>query len=149
MKNILLTAFAICIAYFLQAQQAPTKEQQLVQQTVLKLFEALSNADSANFKKLSTANISFYEYGQIWNSDTLMNKTKASKSIADYQRVDTFDFINTEVSKNFAWVSYKLYSTVTKEKKQIMLEWLETIVLTKQHNQWKVRHLHSTLIKRT
>lgn len=66
---------------------------------------------------------------------------------ADFKRANTFDFINTEIDRNTAWVTYRLSSAITKESKEITTQWLETVFLNKQKKQWRVKHLHSTLIK--
>ena len=67
----------------------------------------------------------------------------------DFKRTNTFEFIRTETDKNIAWVTYRLSSAITKDSKQITIQWLETIVLERQNKQWKVKHLHSTVIKRS
>lgn len=112
------------------------------------MFESLSNRDSVSLKAHCTKDISLYEYGQIWNIDTLINKAITTNTAADFKRSNTFEFISTETDKNIAWVTYKLSSTITKDSKQINIQWLETVFLEKQKKQWKVKHLHSTLIKR-
>jgi ketosteroid isomerase-like protein len=133
---------------FLQAQQLLKKDQQQVQEAVVQLFEALSKRDSVSLKNQCTTDISLYEYGQVWNIDTLINKAITMNTAADFKRTNTFEFISTETDKNTAWVTYRLSSAVTKDGKQITIQWLETVFLNKQKKQWKVKHLHSTLIKR-
>ena len=95
------------------------------------------------------ADIALYEYGQVWNIDTLILKAITQNQATDFKRINTFDFINTTADKNTAWVTYRLQSAITRDGKQGTLQWLETIVLVKEKKQWKVKHLHSTLIKRT
>jgi ketosteroid isomerase-like protein len=148
LKKITLLIVTISLTTFLQAQQLLTKEQQEVQQTVEKMFEALSKRDSVSLKTHCTTDISLYEYGQVWNMDTLINKAITMNTAADFKRSNTFEFISTETDKNTAWVTYRLSSVITKDSKQIMIQWLETVFLNKQKKQWKVKHLHSTLIKR-
>lgn len=65
----------------------------------------------------------------------------------DYKRTNDFDFINTGTDKNTAWVTFWLNSEIKKDVKEISMQWLETAVLVKQQKQWKVKHLHSTLLK--
>lgn len=67
----------------------------------------------------------------------------------DFKRSNTFDFISTETDKNTAWVTYRLSSVITKENKETVLLWLETVVLSRHNKMWKVKHLHSTLLKRS
>ena len=129
--------------------QTITKEQATVQQTIIQLFSALSNRDSVSLKAHSTANITLYEYGQVWNIDTLILKAIVQNQSTDFKRTNSFEFINTTVDKTTAWITYRLQSAITMDGKQQMLQWLETVVLVKAKRQWKVNHLHSTLIKRS
>ena len=149
MKKMLLLLPAIFSIAFLQAQPATDKQQQLVQQTVIKLFDALSNRDSVSLKAHGTADISLYEYGQVWNMDTLILKAITLNQSADFKRTNSFEFINTTVDNNMALVNYRLQSAITRDGKQSTIQWLETVVLVKENKQWKVKHLHSTLIIRS
>ena len=131
------------------AQEQFTSKQQAVQQTVIKLFDALSNRDSVSLKANSTADITLYEYGQVWTIDSLILKAITLNQSADFKRSNTFEFINTAVDKTMAWVTYRLQSVITRDGKQATVQWLETVVLVKEIKQWKVKYLHSTLIKRS
>ena len=148
MKKVKLLFIALLFTVAANAQTI-TKEQANVQQTIIQLFDALSNRDSVSLKAHSTANITFYEYGQVWNIDTLILKAIVQNKSTDFKRTNSFEFINTTVDKTIAWVTYRLQSAITMDSKQLMLQWLETIILVKAKKQWKVKHLHSTLIKRS
>lgn len=119
-----------------------------MQQAVVQLFDALSKRDSVSLKNHCTTDISLYEYGQVWNIDTLINKAFTMNTANDFKRTNSFEFISTETDKNTAWVTYRLQSAITKDGKQVTGQWMETVFLNKQKKQWKVKHLHSTLIKR-
>ena len=149
MKKISTILTAILCTALLQAQEPTTNNQVAVQQTVVKLFNALSNRDSVSLRAHCTADVSLYEYGQIWNVDTLILKAIALNQSADFKRTNSFEFINTTVDKTKAWVTYRLQSAITKDSKTANMQWLETVVLIKEKKQWKVKHLHSTLIKRS
>lgn len=149
MKKASILFPAILYLALLHAQQSPAKNQQAVQQTIIKLFDALSNRDSVALKTYSTADITFYEYGQVWNMDTLILIAVTQNQSADFKRTNSFEFINTIVDKTMAWATYRLQSVITREGKQTTVHWLETVVLVKERKQWKVKHLHSTLIKRS
>jgi len=148
-KKITLLLIAFLFSTVLMAQEQLTISQQEVQQTVIKMFDALSNRDSISLKNYSTADITLYEYGQVWNIDTLILKAITLNQSADFKRINSFDFINTNVDKITAWVTYRLQSVVTKDGKLATVQWLETVVLVKAKKQWRVKHLHSTLIKRS
>lgn len=147
-EMLLLLAILLCITS-LQAQQSSTPHQLEVQQTVVKLFDALSAKDSVGIKNYSTADVTLYEYGEIWTIDTLILKAITLNSSADFKRNNVFEFINTTVDKTTAWVTYRMQSVIIKDGKQVTKQWLETVTLAKQRKQWKVKHLHSTLIKLT
>lgn len=140
---------AIFLIALLQAQPLTTTNQQAAQQTVINFFNALSNRDSVSLKTYSTADITLYEYGQVWNIDTLILKAITLNQSADFKRINSFEFINTTADKTTAWVTYRLQSVIVKDGKQSTVQWLETVVLVKERKQWKVKHLHSTLIKRS
>jgi hypothetical protein len=148
MKAIALLIIAIFFSASMKAQQLLTKDQREVQQAIVKMFESLSNRDSLSLKASCTADVTFYEYGKVWSLDTMINKAIKLNKAADFKRTNTIDFINTTTDKTTAWATYRLYSAMTKDSKQTKIEWLETVVLIRQKKQWKIKHLHSTLIKR-
>ena len=149
MRKTIILLITIVLTGQLYAQGQLTRNKQSVQQTVIKLFDALSNRDSIGLKTYSTADITLYEYGQVWNMDTLIMKAITLNQSADFKRTNSFEFINTTVDKTMALVNYRLQSAITRDGKQVTVQWLETVVLVKAKKQWKVKHLHSTLIKRS
>lgn len=149
MKKISFLLIAISVSTMLLAQKPLTADQQNVQQTIIKMFEALSNRDSVSLKAYCTNDVSFYEYGERWNIDTMILKAITLNKAAEFKRVNSFDFINSTIDKRMALVNYRLQSIITRDGKQSTVQWLETIVLLKEKKQWKIKHLHSTLIKRS
>ena len=148
MQKIKLLFIALILSVTVSAQTV-TNEQQAVQQTVIKLFDALSNRDSISLKAHCTGDITLYEYGQVWNLDTLILKAITQNQAAGFKRNNSFDFINTTVDKTTAWATYRLQSVITRDGKPVTVQWLETVILAKEKKQWKIKHLHSTLIKRS
>lgn len=131
----------------LYSQNQVYRKEQAAHQTIIKLFDALSNRDSIGLKYYSTADITLYEYGQVWNMDTLILKAITLNQSADFKRTNSFEFINTTADENMGWVTYRLQSIITRDGKETTAQWLETVVLVKEKRQWKVKHLHSTLLK--
>jgi len=148
MKKILLITIAIVFTTQLYAQNQESKNQDAVQQVVVKMFEALSNRDSVGLKIYCAQDILLFENGQVWNMDTLITKVALLYAASDYKRTNSFEFLDTKVNNNTAWVSYNLRSDMTRNGKQGSAHWMETVVLVKEKNQWKIKLLHSTLIKR-
>ncbi|MEO5943565.1 MAG: nuclear transport factor 2 family protein [Ferruginibacter sp.] len=149
MKKITILIIALFVTVFATGQQQFSKEQKKLQQTVVNMFEALSNRDSIALKSFCIPDVTFYEYGQIWNIDTLIRKAITMNQSTDFKRTNTFDFINVETGQTKAWLTYRLSSVITRDSGETLIQWLETVCLVIQDRQWKVKHLHSTLIKRS
>lgn len=149
MKKYISCTIAIFFVTLLHAQQLLSKHEQEIQHTVVNMFQALSNRDSIALKYYCAPDITFYEYGQIWNIDTLIKKAIAMNQSVDFERTNTFEFINTASDKTTAWVTYRLNSVIVKDANKTNIQWLETVVLIRQNKQWKIKHLHSTMIKKS
>lgn len=143
MQKIKLLVIAMLLLGSVHAQTV-TKDEQAVQQTVESMFATLSNADTTALKKIVTANVSFYEYGQVWTIDTLIQKVMQSKSITDFRRTNKFEFVSTTINNKVAWTTYYLQSEITRNGKQETIRWMETVVLVEEKKQWKIAVLHST-----
>jgi ketosteroid isomerase-like protein len=148
MKKITLLFILLASSTVLKAQHTITNEQQKVQETVVKFFEALSNRDSIALKKYATEDIILFENGSIWNADTLIHKAIKLNTASDFKRTNTIDFIGTSVNKNTAWTSYNLLSELIRNGKKVTVQWMETVIVEKKKKTWKIKVLHSTLIKR-
>ncbi len=148
MGKLVIVIFTLFVSVSVIGQQRPSNGHTELEQVVVKMFEALSKRDSIALKSYCTPDVTFYEYGQIWNLDSLIRKAIKTNQSVDFRRINSFDFISVESDKTSAWLTYYLTSVVTKDSKETVLHWLETVVLAVQNKQWKVKHLHSTLIKR-
>ena len=150
MKQIALIVFIVSISVLtVKAQGELSGNQKAIQQTVEKVFDALSNRDSLSLKEYCAKDILLFEYGKVWNLDTLIRKAIKRNTSNDFKRVNTIEFIYTTVDKNVAWAAYNLHSEMMREGKQSTVHWLETVVLVREKKKWKLKVLHSTLIKRT
>lgn len=149
MKKITLLTLLFITSSIVKSQQLLTKDQQAAQQTIVKMFDALSNRDSVALKTYCTTDVTFFEYGEIWDLDTLILKAITQNNATDFNRSNTFDFIRTTTNNDSTWVTYRLTSEVTKDRQLTTKQWLETVVLAKERKQWKVKHLHSTLVKKS
>lgn len=147
MKRITQLLIALSITGLLQAQEGLTANQRAVQQTVMNVFDALSGRDSVSLKLYCADDVTLYEYGQVWNIDTLITKAIILNTATDFKRINTIDFINTTVNKNTAWATYNLQSAITSNGKQRFIQWMETVVLVKEKKRWRIKVLHSSMIR--
>lgn len=143
----LLIILAVSISQTLYAQQ-PIDNLQEVQQTVQHVFDALSNRDAAGIRSRCTPDVRFYEYGEAWSVDTLIHKAITLNTLPDFKRTNKLDFISTTINGSVAWTTYSLHSTITSSGKNFSVQWLETVVLVRDKKKWKIKVLHSTLVKK-
>ena len=149
MKKTVPLLITLTITGLVSAQQTSSNDQWVVQQTVKNIFEALSNRDSTILKNYCAPDVVFYEYGLAWTIDTLINKAIRQNQGTDFKRENTIDFISTTINGNTGWATYNLHSVIKKDGKEINIHWLETVVLVKELNGWRLKVLHSSLIKRS
>lgn len=102
------------------AQQAHSKSQQEIQQTIINVFEALSNRDSVSLRKNCTPDARFYEYGETWTIDTLIHRAITKNIASDFKRINTFEFINITLKGDVAWATYNLTSTITSNAMSVL-----------------------------
>lgn len=128
------------------AQQTPSQSQQEVQQTIINIFEALSNRDSVSLRNNCTLDVRFYEYGESWTIDTLIHRAIIKNADSDFKRTNLFEFINTTKKGDVAWTTYNLTSTITSNGNERVVNWNETVILLRDKKQWKLAVLQSTRV---
>jgi ketosteroid isomerase-like protein len=127
------------------AQTPPTAGQKAVTTTITKLFDAISALDSAQISLYTTRDIVILESGEVWNMDSLNTILKKMKGVS-FKRTNELTFVRTEIRGNTAWAVYHNTAHMTMSGQQRDINWLESAVLTKDGDAWKVCLLHSTTL---
>ena len=141
MKKFFVFAFFLSLSTSLYAQS----EKEKAQKVVVDFFEALSAMDSRLIDPLVTKDFILLEMGEVWNADTLKSKMVLPKGIK-FKRTNYLDFIKTDVQNNIAWISYHNRAEIVWNDGVRMLKWLESAVLVKENDIWKISLLHSTKV---
>ncbi len=142
MKTLLsLILLVFCLNLSAQKTEDP------VRKTITELYKQLSNRNAKKLKLYCTNDIQILESGRVWNLDTLVKKTNQNKSI-DFRRVNKINFVNVHTETNTAWTTYNNRADIIKDGKRYKIHWLETAILIRDKKSWKVKVLHSTLVKR-
>lgn len=148
MNNVAVTiTLYFGITLLTHAQNRLTADQQQVQNVITNVFQALADRDVNSLKSYCTDDVIIYETGLIWNMDTLIQKISRPVP-ADFKRVNKLDFIKTKVNGTTAWVTCYNQAEVTANSSVFTIRWLETSILLKVKNRWKLETLHSTLLKK-
>ncbi|HEV8514050.1 MAG TPA: nuclear transport factor 2 family protein [Cyclobacteriaceae bacterium] len=125
---------------------AQTTEQTKVNQSLIKLFDALAALDMNGIKEFSTKDLTILESGAIWNLDTLSRKVEQLKAV-NFSRTNHLDFVQTEMKGNIAWSVYYNTADMIIDGIEVHRKWLESAVLVKEGKVWKVKLLHSTTLR--
>ena len=145
MKNkISLIPFILFITSTALAQKP--SEQQQIQQVVTLVFEAISDGSIAKMEEAVTPDVKILETGEVWTLDTIRSYFARPRP-ADFKRVNTLDFFQTEVGGEMAFVSYHNTASIHANGKDRTAKWLESAVLVRQGKSWKVKMLHSTRLE--
>ena len=144
MKIIIILFLAISAPGLLKAQEKITTDQREVQQTVINLFDALSKRDSVMLKANCAADILLFENGKVWNIDTMMGAISTLKKLNDYTRINKIEFLHTEIHNDVAWTTYHNQAEITSNGASRKVKWVETVILEKKKEKWKIKVLHST-----
>jgi len=121
-------------------------EQQQVQQVLHLVFEAISDGSITKMEQGVTPDVKILETGEVWTLDTLRSYFKKSRP-ADFKRINTLEFFQTEVEGKMAFVSYHNTAAIHANGNDRTVKWLESAVLIKEGKTWKVKMLHSTRLK--
>lgn len=136
--NIMLAVLLIPAISFAQIT-----EQTKVNNTIVAMFKGLADLSIEQIRNTSTEDLIILEHGEIWNMDTIVAKLNELKALNPV-RVNSFDFVKTEVRDQTAWVAYHNKAIITINGQKVQYHWLESAVLVKQGNDWKVKMLQST-----
>jgi len=147
MKLFLSTLFFLTTV-IVQAQENKIDKNQAVQKTVSDFFQALADRNPENLKFYCTPDILILESGAIWNLDTLVLKISRITG-NNFKRINSFEFIETNISGTNAWVTFYNSAEMTWNDKHTSVKWIETAILINEKGQWKIKTLHSTTLKRS
>ncbi|HSF46447.1 MAG TPA: nuclear transport factor 2 family protein [Chitinophagaceae bacterium] len=120
-------------------------EQDKVNNTIKAMFQGLAELSIEQIRNASTHDIVILEHGEIWNMDTIVTRLNALR-LLNPVRVNSFEFMQTEIRDQTAWVTYRNKADVTMNGKKSEYNWLESAVLVKKDDGWRVKMLHSTRV---
>jgi ketosteroid isomerase-like protein len=139
-------SFLILFVLGVLGVNAQQKNIKAVQETINTFFKAFSEGDFKYIKQTSTVDFLLLEQGMIWNLDTLQNKLAKPKP-AGYSRKNRFEFFETRITGKRAWVGYHNYADFETAAGKRKIHWLESAVLVKEKNSWKLEMMHSTIVQ--
>jgi hypothetical protein len=123
----------------------------IVEQLIQDCFDEIwSNLDTSKIDDFHTSDFLVLEHGELWTNDTIINyqlEAAARRAENPYQRINTFDFIRSEIQGDAIWVAYHNYATYKRDTTIIGKgQWLESAVAIETADGWRLQSLHSTRV---
>ena len=114
-------------------------------QPVKELFAAMSKHDGKAMRETATADFQLLEDGEDWTMQKLVDAVQPKGK--PYERKNYFRQIRAQQKGDMAWVSYWNKAEILRESGQLTVIWLESAVMVREHERWKVQLLHSTRLE--
>ncbi len=144
MKTLLIATIAVLsVPVFGQKNNSAL---QTPEQVIELVFDALSVGSIEKMEEAVTPDVKILEHGVVWTLDTV-RAYLAKKRPADFKRVNTFEFFQREITDRMAFVSYHNRADIHANNKDRTVRWLESAVLVKEKDGWKLKMLHSTRLE--
>jgi hypothetical protein len=150
MKTVYLLLFLLLNTAAFAQNAIPSDEKQ-VQQLIQDSFDGIfSEFNSDLLPNFYTPDFLLFEQGEIWDMAFIQNYlTRAQANPNPPTRTNRFEFIQTKVEGNRAWVGYWNYATITRDGEVIReIKWLESATAVKTNAGWRLDMLHSTRVEK-
>jgi len=116
-----------------------------VVEAVRTLFAAAAADDLGRFHSVVAADFYAFDGGKRFDGDALMNLIKALHAEGNTY-VWTINEPEVHVSCSLAWVTYVNRGAVQNASGTQSRAWLESAVLQKESDRWRIRFFHSTRV---
>ena len=114
-------------------------------QPVKELFAAMSKHDGKAMQETSTEDFQLLEDGEDWTMQKLVEAVQPNGK--PYVRKNFFSQIRARQKGDMAWVSYWNKAEIRRENELRTVVWLESAVMVRAHDRWKIQLLHSTRLE--
>jgi ketosteroid isomerase-like protein len=111
-------------------------------QPVKELFAAMSKHDGKAMQATSTEDFQLLEHGENWTMRDLVDAVQPKGK--PYERKNFFNQIRARQEGDVAWVSYWNKAEISRDGALRTVVWLESAVVVKENDRWKVQLMHST-----
>ncbi|MFN3193780.1 MAG: nuclear transport factor 2 family protein [Aureliella sp.] len=142
--RISINGTLLCLGCVFSLNEYVLAEDHPALQPVKELFAAMSEHDGNAMKGTATKDFQLLEHGEDWSMQTLIDAVQPKGN--PYVRRNYFCQIRAEQKGDMAWVSYWNKAMILRDGKSRTIVWLESAVMVKEQNRWKVQMLHSTRV---
>jgi hypothetical protein len=111
-------------------------------QPVKDLFAAMSKHDGKAMQETATEDFQLLEHGEDWTMQRLIEAVQPKGK--PFERKNFFSQIRARQNGDVAWVSYWNKAEIHSESGLRTIVWLESAIMVKEVDRWKIQLLHST-----
>ncbi|MBA5630210.1 nuclear transport factor 2 family protein [Moheibacter lacus] len=154
MKNLLL----LLLFPFSVLLSAQTSEEKALENLIETFFNSIfSDLKTERIPEFLTEDFVLFEDGENWNYEKTVQVahqlkeqfTSEENKKNTFQRINSFQFIHSEIDGNTGWIYYENFADFTMDGASISkMHWLESAVCVKTADGWKIRFLHSSPVKK-
>lgn len=119
-------------------------QESAIHNSIIGLFDGISEADENKIIKYCSSEFTLIDEGSITSLKDILDGIPQMK-VAVSNRVNNLTFLKTTISENAAWIIYNNNAAITINNCIINYEWIESAILIKLEDFWKIKLLHSTL----
>ncbi|MGB7343479.1 MAG: nuclear transport factor 2 family protein [Pirellulaceae bacterium] len=112
---------------------------------VKELFAAMSKHDGKAMRETSTEDFQLLEHGEDWTMQKLVEAVQPKGK--PYERKNFFRQIRARQQGDVAWISYWNKAEIRRESALRTVVWLESAVVVRKDDRWKVQLMHSTRVE--
>lgn len=115
-------------------------------------YDALGQLDMKKAKQFMSPNYAEADDGEMVSADSLEKNVTANKKTVKsekgkYSRNNTYKYIQTWANGNTVMLVYKIRSVIKYNQDSEEINGIETAILEKDKEGWKIVHLHFTKFK--
>jgi hypothetical protein len=134
----------LCIAGPAVASEAATDQERVVEAMRL-MYVAATNDDLAQFRAVTTPDFYAFDVGKRMTGDQLMGFVKGAHAAG---KVYVWQVTEPQVyvDGHTAWITYVNRGSLQDATGKRDLSWLESAVLRKDKDTWRIQFLHSTRV---
>jgi hypothetical protein len=134
----------MCLAYPALASQTATDQEKVVEAVRL-MYVAATNDDLAQFRAVTSPDFYAFDGGKRMTGDELMGFVKnahAAGKIYVWQVTEPQVYVDGAT----AWITYVNRGSLQDSAGKKDLSWLESAVLRKDNDTWRIHFFHSTRV---
>ncbi len=114
-------------------------------QPIKELFAAMSKHDGQAMQEKATVDFQLLEHGEVWTMQKLVDAVQPKGE--PYERKNFFKQIRARQEGDVAWLSYWNKAEIRRKSGLRTVVWLESAVVVKEGDRWKIQLLHSTRLE--